>query len=371
MTAFFRVRALGLLFITALVLLGHSARADNFSSYAAAPSFSFPTNTAAYDALPDGRLIAIVNADIYRETAVGSRTFTDIGTLPNADIASFGAAFLRVSPNGTMIAVGNNGGSGSNNSQVGIFTLAPLAGQWFAANHFDAAWADNRYVVISAGSLTDMTSLVTALDTSSPTPANPVNPTIVNNIVGASAGIAVDSSGNLYTGNGFKYGTQPGSQTGSVYAFRSATWRAVITSGAPLNFETQGIPIVDLLSASPLDFDSQGNLFVAGSPGSNPINFALVHAPAIATALAGGGLIDTSVSTNVRYFDPDPSGSFFTVNVNRVRQEVYGVDFGTTTAYTFKAASPVPAAPEWSLGLLAVALASVGLMRGRRLALSS
>ncbi|HVW29745.1 MAG TPA: hypothetical protein VHC69_30485 [Polyangiaceae bacterium] len=369
MTSPFRIAVFRLLCAVALLLCGTRARADDFSTYAAIAPFSFPGETVAFDTLPDGRLITAVGADIYRETASGSRAFTHLGALPNADLSGFGAAFLRVSPGGSTIAVGNNGGASFGNYQVGIFDIATLTGQWFVANHYDGAWLDDRYVALTAGALSDPTSIVTALDTLSPTPANPRNPTIITNIGGASAGVAIDANGNLFTGNGYMYGGP--SQTGYIYAFRSSLWSPALSGGAPANFETQGIPIVDLLSAGTLAFDGRGNLLVGGGDGfgSNDSNyFALVRASAIATALVGGGLIDTSAAAgNVRRFDPDPSdGTFYTVNVNRVRKEIYGTGFGSETVYAYKAAaSAVPATPSWSVALMVFALVFVGLSRGR------
>jgi len=365
-----RVFALQSLLALALLLLGAPAKADDFSSYTTSTSFSLPGATGAFDSLPDGRVIAAIGNDIYRETAPGSRSFTDLGPLPNADLSGFGAAFLRVSPDGTMIAIGNNGGSSFGNYQVGVFALANLTGQWFAASHYDGAWIDNRYIALTAGSLSDPVSVVTALDRLSLTPTNPVNRTIIGNINGASGGVALDSAGNLYTGNGFTYGGP--SQTGYIYAFPSSLYTPALAGGPPANFETQGIPIVDLLSAGTLAFDAQGNLLVGGGEfGSSGDNnyFALVHAPAITAALAGGGLINTSAGAgNVRKFDPDPSdGTFYALNANRARKEIYATSFGESTVFTLKASSSVAAPiPWWSVGLAAAALGLLGLASMRR-----
>ena len=156
---------------------------------------------------------AAVFASVFRETAPGSRAFTNLGVLPGADVPSFGVAFVRVSPDGSKIAVGNNGGASFGNFQVGVFTIASLTGTWFSANHFDAAWIDNRFVAITAGSF-GSPSFVTALDSSSPNPASPSNVTIVDDIGGASGGVALDGAGNLYAVNGFASGGP--SSTGAV-----------------------------------------------------------------------------------------------------------------------------------------------------------
>jgi hypothetical protein len=159
-----------------------------------------------------------------------------------------------------------------------------------------------------------------------------------------------------------------------VYAIPSATWRAALSSGTPVHFETQGIPIVDLLSGDPLGFDSASDLVVGGGNSfSQPADtnyFAIVRASAIAQALAGGGLIATSDTSKVMKLDPDPAaGSFYAVNVNRARLEVYAAPSGSTTAYVYRgAAASVPALPPAIVALLGLALLLAGgkLVRDRR-----
>jgi hypothetical protein len=340
-----------------------SVRADTFSGYQPAGSFSLPGSTVSFDALPDGRIITVVQSTVFRETAPGSRVFVSLGALPGADIASFGTAFVRVSPDGTKIAVGNNGGASFSNFQVGVFTVASLTGAWFSANHFDGAWIDNRFVAITAGDF-GSPSFVTALDTTSPNPASPSNLIIVDNIGGASGGVAFDGAGNLYAANGFA--SAGPSLTGAVYAITSPSWHAALSSGVPVNFETHGIPIVDLLSGDPLGFDAAGDLVVGGGnsfstpPDSN--YFAIVRASAVLQALGGGGTIATSDSTKVMKLDPDPAaGSFYAVGVNRARTEVYAVPGGSTTAFVYRSTPvAVPGLPPAGVALLALALALAG-----------
>jgi hypothetical protein len=353
-----------------------AARADVFSSYQPAGSFVLPGATVALDALPDGRLVTVVvqatpvvQAIVFRETAPGSGAFASLGALPGADVPSFGAAFLRVSPDGTRIAVGNNGGASFANFQVGVFTIAGFAGAWFTANHFDGAWIDNRFVALTAGNF-GSPSFVTALDTASPSPGAPSNAVVVANIGGASGGVALDAAGNLYTANGFQLGGP--SATGAVRAFSSVTWRAALTSGVPLSFETQGVPIVNLLSGDPLVFDAGGDLVIGGgNTMSQPPDenyFGIVRAAYVQQALGGGGPIPPADPTRVMRLDPDPAaGSFYTVVANRPLQEVVGVPSGSTTAYVFRS-SPVtvPATSPWALSLLALALAGGGWAAARR-----
>ena len=88
-----------------------AARAEAFNGYALQARIVLPDGAGPFDVLGDGRLVTLVGADVYLETSVGSRSFSLHGTLPDADLPSFGAAFLRVSPDGGKIAIGNNGGA--------------------------------------------------------------------------------------------------------------------------------------------------------------------------------------------------------------------------------------------------------------------
>lgn len=332
------------------------ARAAAFEWYAHVGTVELPAGAAAFDALTDGRLITILGDAIYIEDALGSGSFALNGTLPDADIASFGAAFLRVSPNGTQIAVGNNGGTGGV-YQVGIFDVATLAGAWFAADHFDAAWADDTHLAITGGDFVSP-SVVTLLDTSGGTPLNPV---IIDGIGGASAGIAFDAAGNLYTGNGFSFGDP--TLTGEVRAFDFAAWTAA-AGGTPLNYDTDGVEIINVLSASPLGFDEEGNLYVGG--GGDESDFvALARTSAVAGATAGSGAIDIADPALVRTLDPDDTSpfNFYTAGYNAVTGELLVRDYGATTVHRYAPRTAVPAMSQWgAVAMLLLLLACASLL---------
>ena len=303
------------------IVAAHAATApvlaDAFSAYAPAGSFNVPAGTSSYDVLVDGRIVAMVDANVYVESAVGSGSFTPLGALPGADIGSgsFSTAFVRVSPDGTHIAVGNNSGAAFNNPQVGVFDLSGLTGNWFNVEHFDAEWFDNTSIVLTAP------GVVTSLDTTSD-PANPVTSLLINNVGGAPAGITFDANGNLYTGNGFD-GPGP-SDTGWIKAFPPSAWQGTTGRGLGVaDFEASGTLVADVLSAGFLGFDGQGNLHVGGGDlfgGSGDNNYGgLVRQTALATALSGGGLADSLDPEQLRRFDPDPGpASRYDVNYNPV-----------------------------------------------------
>jgi hypothetical protein len=326
--------------------------------------FSLPPGAAVFDALKDGRIITLTGADIYLETEPGSKNLISVGTLPSADFPSFGPAFLAVSPDGTRFAVGNNGGASFANYRVGVFSVAALSGNWFAAAHFDGTWIDNTHLALTAGDFVNP-SVVTVLDTTSADPNNPANPTIINAIGGASAGIASDPAGNLYTGNGFASGGPSG--TGAVRAFLNANWTAALSGGPVLNFEADGIAIVDILSASPLGFDNEGNLFIGGGDFSQANEFdfvALVRASALASALAGAGSVDSGDPAKVRRLDPDPANdsNFFTVAYNPALGRLYAKDAGSTLVHSYQDTTGIPTVSTWGVITLALLTTIAGTL---------
>jgi len=323
------------------------ASAQRFPGYRYAYSFTLPTGAGPFDILNDGRVITLVGAKVYVETRPGSHGFTQTRTLPAADFPSFGAAFIRVSPDETQIAVGNNGGTSFSHYQVGVFDVDSLMGAWLAANHLDAEWIDNAHIALTAGDF-GSPSAVTVLDTASPNPLSPTNITIIDNIGGASGGIAFDSAGNLYTGNGFQ--TSGPSGTGAVKAFPHAAWTAALKGGPPLDFEEGGVLVVDVLSASPLAFDRQGDLLVGGGDFSSSTDtdfVALVRASAVANALSGMGPVDSSNPDQVRRLDPDAANDFnyFSVNYDSTLGRLYVRDSGSATVHTYMDVSTIPTHP--------------------------
>ncbi len=328
-----------------LIALGcvtaESARADAFSDYGLVGSFDLPGSYPLFDVLNDGRLVALTAAEVLVEDCIGARTFTSLGELQGADMPdSWSAAFLRVSPDGTRLAVGNGGGASFANFQVGVFSLAGLAGDWFGVNHYDAEWIDDTHLAMSAG-VWGQPSVVTALDTTS-NPGSPANPTLIENVNGSSAGVTFDANGNLYTGNGYAGGGP--SETGWIKAFSSDSWMPALSGGAAVDFEAGGVLVADLLSAGSLGFDTDGNLHVGGGDflgGSEQDNAALVRGSVVVGALGGGGPADPNDLAEVRRFDPDvsSSGNFYDVNCNAVTGELYLRDGATVWSY----AVPEPA----------------------------
>jgi hypothetical protein len=293
--------------------------ADRFRAYQPIAPTVLPDGTHAIDALPDGRIVALAGVTIYEETGPGSGIFLASGDLPDPDIGEFGAAFLRVDPTGQHIAVGNNGGVDFNQFELGIFDRITLQGQWFSAAHAEALWLDERFLIVSAGEFF-VSSQVVLFDTH----ADPPQPVVlVDNILGGSAGVAIDSTGNLYTGNGFDF-SKGGSDTGWIKVFDHAEWSAAWDSGQPLNFELDGQLVADVLSAATLAFDTAGNLIVGGGDfGSNDHGHAaLVRGSALKSARETGIPV---TEEDYRLIDPEPANpwNFFDVRFNPILSEMW------------------------------------------------
>ena len=366
-----RARFAGALLVTvSLHAAGGVLYADAFSGYLLAETFSLPNGAGPFCVTPDGRTITIVEDDVFVETGPGARTFASLGTLPDADIPFFGAAFIAVSPDGATVAVGNNGGSSFGDFKVGVFDLATLSGTWFSANHFLGVWLDDTHLVLAASDFANGSS-VTVLDTTSADPSAPLNTVVVDNIGGASGGIAFDAAGNLFVANGF---TSIGpSDTGVVKAFAAAEWMSALEGGTPLDFEATGTLVVDILNGTPLGFDHEANLFVGGGSAPPDNDFvALIRASAVTAALAGAGPVDPDDASQVRRLDPIPGGeNRYSAVFNAGTRELYVRDFGDTTVFAYRDFTGIPTVSEWGLATMTLMLATAGTLMLRRRGISS
>lgn len=337
--------------------------------------------------LPDGRIVCVTpDAQVHIETVAGSGFFETAAVLADADFSSFGVAFTEVSPDGNWLAVGNNGGAAFGRYEVGVFNTSDFSGRWMGRLppgetggilHYSAVWLDNRHLALAGGQF-GAPSFVDALDTQSSPTTSPKLTRIVDQIGGASAGIALDASGNLVTGNGFT-GDGP-SRTGAVHVIPAQAWRDTLRQGsAPVRFETNSIPIVRTLSAAGLTFDGRGNLWIGGKDvfGSNPSNerdfIAVVDARAYETVLNGGPAISSSNdTTKVTRLDPgvNQDDQTYVAHFNAATDEVLVRDTNTNVAYSYRPQASTASAPvmpvTWLAAMgIAMVLGSTG-MRLRR-----
>lgn len=306
-------------------------------------------------ALADGRLVMVTGNGVWLESGVGTAVFDEVAVFDAPMGGAVDPAFLTVSPGATRIAVG--GGFGR---PVAVFDVSALGtpdaptlltegekADYFRVGHYDAAWFDERHLALSAGDF-GAPAFVSLLDTRSD-PDIPVNDVVVSGIAGASSGVAFDPAGRLFTGNGFEDGF--GSGTGWIKAFDASEWMA----GA--DFESGGVLIGDVLSAGALEFDAFGNLAVGGGDfGAFDAGYmGVIHASAIADAIAGMGAIDGGDPAQLKRLDPRGDGlGYFGAAYNGATGELCVTD-GTT----WYATAPGP-------GTAAVMVCAGVMMRRRR-----
>jgi hypothetical protein len=263
-------------------------------------------------------------------------------------------AFLRVSQGGTIaVGAGFNRpvvvfGQGALGAPGAPSVINASNAAAYNVGNFDGAWADATHLALTAGEF-GSASYVTLLDTTS-SPSSPLNPRIVDNIGGASAGVAFDHAGRLYTGNGFD-SAPGGSDTGWIKAFDAAVW---MDPGVPADFENRGAHIATLLSANALGFDSEGNLFAGGGVFGGDAGYgALVSAGAVAGALASGLPIDPADPMQLRRLDPrgDP-GAMYDMVFNGVTGELYlGFTNFADGSNTWYATVPAPGGAAMMVGV--------------------
>lgn len=304
-----------------------------------------------------GRMYTLASdGGVWLQEAVNGGTFSRVGSVDGALLSGFGPAFLRVSGDGSMLAIGDgNFGSGASVLLVSAASLNPAShssATSVGAANFDGRWGSDGALYVSGGDAA-LGSIVTRIDG-----ATHEARVVVSNIGGASGGVTTDGM-NLYTANGFDFVPGAGSSdTGEVRAFALSAITSAASSGTPLDFEALGRPVADALTASSLAFDVTGNLLVGGGDffgGSGDFGYAAaVGAGAIQSALAGGPIAPDGEEQRV---SPAGGGEFYGVWWNGATSEWLVGGGGTVYRY----AVPAPGAGV----MLACALVG-GPQRGRR-----
>ena len=296
-------------------------------NYVEQPSFDLPAGSMMFDVTPEGRILAVGESQLWLENLPGSRIFTEL-TAPD-----FGKpTFARVSPLGTWLAIGNY-----ERSEIYVSPFPPAGAVGLvrmAGTSFDAEWSDERrlFVTNQGSDGQAAPSIVTLVDVVTKSSVD-----IIVKIDGASAGVTIDSAKTLFTGNGFG---DSDDQTGKIKGFKRSDWEAAVTSGTPLNFESSGFEVANLLSCYPLGFDGDGNLYVGGGNSSDGDQgyAAIVSRSGIRQALAGDGVITPTTAVLLQKLDPDPTeaNNYWFVNSNPVRREIYLMDYGQEQVRVFR-----------------------------------
>lgn len=328
------------------------------SPYTLVGSYALPTglpgdlNPVQVDVLADGRLMGIASdGRILVQSAVNSGSYVQAGAVDSAIFSgmfgNFGASFLSISPDGSRLAIGDNGAFGRVHF-VETASLAPMTTSTtvFAdAPNYDAAWADGSTMYVSGFGTSAGVWRVDATSLSATQ--------VIGNAVGGSGGIAL-RGGRVFVGDGFN-STDGGAPTGNVRAFDLAALAGTTDS---VEFDT-GTLVADALSASPIRFDSLGNLVVGGGDffaGSNDFGYAaVIDSDAIFAALGGGPFAPDSSELRL---SPAGDFAFYGVDFNEFTNEL--LLFANGVAYRY--AVPAPAAAT----ILALGGVSAAARRRRR-----
>ena len=312
--------------------------------------------STTFDFLPDSRIVAFDGFEVSIQEALDSDSFIPIGTLPDAFQGGSDPAFVITDPSGSFFALSTGAGGSQFPDQPfngSIFTLPLSGGTAQPAGNIpfnaSAAFQDSGELFVNAGVDTFDSSSVQRLSVETGNIQ-----TVIDNIPGASGGIAFDTAGNLFTGIGFD---ASGSRTGEIRSFSAASLEQSLLSGVPLDFDADGVFVTQSLSAGSLVFDEAGDLFVGGGD------------------LLGGGEqgfiaeIDPTTGNVLRRLDPtdgDPDSGptvFFGLAGNPAAETIGAIDFFDPTRTVFQISTEVPE-PSVMLGS-AVAL-SLGFLVKRR-----
>jgi hypothetical protein len=309
---------------------------------------SFPVPAGAWDLMPDGRVAVMDGAQIRAQDSLNGSTYSLIGSVDPAAISSFGASFLRFSPDGSRLAIGdNNFGPGASVLILNVAALSPGAASPYdavSAPNSDAFWTSSSTLFVNGFGASSQLVRVDA-DALAAT-------TVVENIGQGTGGVVSDGT-YLYQGIGFDT-SAGGAPTGEVRAFPLAD---LLVATAPVDFGA-GVLVADALSGSPLGLDAFGDLLIGGGDffaGSNDFGYAaVVDADAVALALAGGPVAPDSAELRL---SPAGAGAPYSIAFNEVTQELLVLAEGTAYRY----AVPAPAG-----AVLFAAAGAVALGRRRR-----
>jgi hypothetical protein len=314
----------------ALAVLGLTPIAGaSIPAYSSVGAFSLPSTSSVFDVAADGRVLALTESGaIQRQAFPGASTYTPLGSIPGGLIPSYGPGFVKISPDGAHLAIGDNGSANQMwiVPTAGLTTAGPTPVQTIGVSNFDAAWstAGRLYVSGFAGSAPGLFRIDI-------TPSAVT--TVVSNIGDGSGGVAV-RAGRIYTSIG--YDPAPGEPNKGLT--RSFGQAALDGANSPVAFST-GTFAAQANSGSSLGFDTGGNLILAGD----------------------GGVSVFDLATSQRYDLPGLSaGGFYSAVFDGVAGEILVRSYGSDTVVRYGIV-PGPAAA----GLMAVGLAAMGRRRRR------
>lgn len=313
--------------------LAATAHADDFDDYGTAQGstqeVSFPTIQSGFvavvDQFPptageqignfpvDGLSLVAMDQTLYLQKNHGASAFIPVGTTQGV----MDPAFVRISPDGTKIALGLGFAqdllviptSALDTTNPPVLDTAPGV-QAYPINYQEGEWLGNDLLVLtgglwSCGQGIPCISGIGAIDTSVP---NDPGGALIQNIPGASGAIGIDPFGNLVTGLGFA----PPGQTGEIRYFSSAQVFNALGTGTPLDYGVDGALLAsNVLSASSLGFDAEGNVHIGGGDafgggaGTETGYAAVIEASVVARVAGGGAPVDEGNGSEYKELAPD------------------------------------------------------------------
>ena len=256
------------------LIIAACAAAPTLAQPELALTTTFQLPNAAFDVLPDGRILAIdADGSVLQQHDINGETFFVAGSVGQLNAAGFNPSFVSISPDGQTVAVGNNEFNPSN--AVSIFDAATLTSPGTPAPtatintpNFKADWADNSTLFVTGADSASFAAVVNRLDIAGATSETYISPAGV-----FSGGVAVDGT-TLLVGDG---------DSGEVRAFDTAA-----SPTLPLAF-TQGDLVTAATSAS--DIDTLGDLLlIAGAVFGGQGNATVFdRATGLSTTLAPAG----------------------------------------------------------------------------------
>jgi hypothetical protein len=264
----------------------------------------------AFDFIPDGRLVVFTGTEVRIQTQKDTSNFDFIGSLPSEFRGGSDPAFVVTGLGGNFFILGTGAGGSKFPNQPfngSIFVLPRTGGQAESVAlipfHAAANFRQPLELFINRGESDFSRSAIERLNLITKKVL-----TVIDNIPGASSGVGIDRQGNIYTGIGLD---PNGTRTGEIRRFSQTDINRAIRTGIPLDFDTDGVFVVKVLSAGNLLFDHEGDLWVGGGDvaGSGQQGFIAE--------------IDPQTGTVLRRIDPtdgDPDKgptTFFQIAINK------------------------------------------------------
>lgn len=217
-----------------------------------------------FDYAQDGRIVAFDGFTVFIQQAVNMPAFEAIGTLPEFFRGGTDPAFIEVSPDGNTLILGGGAGGfqfsdpafngamfslpieGGTATQIGLF---PFHIQPAFRNPGELFFGQGETFGFFVGSI-ELLNLKTG-----------VKQSVVGNIPGDPGGVTFNARGDLFVGLGAASNL---SRVGEIRRFDKHDINNAISSGVPLDFDSDSTLIAQILNAGDLEFGSTGNLFVGG-----------------------------------------------------------------------------------------------------------